>query len=104
MALQLSNWSRFRTTESVLYDGKETFGRWNPPGILTQNLPRNKLIVIKVNNVLEGRPDLISLAYYGTTLLDWLIIAYNNASGALNWPRAGQVISFPTERAVMDQL
>jgi len=103
MALELNSWSRFRATESVLYDGKETFGRWNPPAVV-QELPPQELITIRVDNSLEGRPDMIALAAYGTTQLDWVIIAYNKARGVLNWPRAGQIISFPSQRTVAVEL
>ena len=104
MGLELSSRSRFRTTASVLFDGHETFGRWDPPIIAVEQLPRQQLIILKVDNAFEGRPDLISLAYYGTTLLDWLIISYNNPRDVLNWPRAGQVISFPIPQVVAVQL
>lgn len=43
-------------------------------------LPKSSIddITIKIDNVYNKRPDLISYDYYGTTEYEWLVLQYNN--------------------------
>ncbi len=102
--LDLDDYSRFRQTEMVIVDGKETFGRWRPISILTTRPSEEFIEAFQVTSALEGRPDLISQAIYGTPLLDWLLIAFNNVREPINWPRTGDVIEYPIESIVLPSL
>jgi len=101
MALSTNVYSRFRTTRTVLQDGEEVWGTWNRPNLLKGEIPQNQRAVIKVGSDRAGRPDLISLDVYGTTKLDWLLIAANNATDVFNWPRSGTVIIVPPADIVL---
>lgn len=108
---ELSHFSRFRKTPETITDGVETFGPWVQPSWLKKR-PRDGLIgVFRVTNAVEGRPDLISEQVYGTSLFDWVLIAFNaihnNDTGArlgLNWPTAGSTIIYPLESIVFPEL
>ncbi len=104
--IQLDDYSRFRHTEMIVFDGKETFGRWVMPDLLVNPPTNNNIQTFKVTPALVGRPDLISNAVYNTPLLDWLIIAFNSdtSRGVLNWPKAGQILRYPTEDIVIPQV
>jgi len=100
----IDDFSRFKNTESIIVDGKETFGRWKQFSFLTER-PSDELIgVFQVTSATEGRPDLISLAVYGTVYLDWVIIAFNKVYETLNWPRAGDAIEYPFDTVVFPEL
>jgi hypothetical protein len=94
-------YSRFTQTEPVLFDGRETYGRWKSP--LTPAIYNNLLIIV-VNVRYEGRPDLIANELYGNPSLDWMLIAVNNATDALNWPRAGTTINVPNPSTISSEL
>ena len=104
MPIDLNSYSRFAQTETVIAEESEVFSRWVVPDILTRQLAEGDIIRFVVEKRLEGRPDKISLKLYGTTHLDWLLIAFNNASGALNWPRAGDVIKAPNPSIAIGEL
>jgi len=52
----------------------------------------------------KGRPDLIAYDLYGSTELDWLLIAFNDAFNVFNWPRAGDVINAPIPDIVLGEV
>jgi hypothetical protein len=93
-------YSRFDKTDRVLYDGHETYGRWNNP--ITEQL-LNSLSPYVVNQY-AGRPDLIAYQLYGNSSFDWLLIAVNNATESLNWPRAGTTILVPSASLISSEL
>lgn len=104
MALSRDPFSRFFGTDTTIFHDEEIYGKWNPPEIVKNNKNDSRTYVLVVDKSLEGRPDLISDRYYGTTKLDWLIIAFNNARQALNWPRVGEVIRVPHEDIATEEL
>lgn len=96
--------SRYRNTEQVVFDGEESIGSWTQPSFLI-NRPTEDLIgVFRVTSALEGRPDLIANQLYGTPLLDWILIAFNNARDTLNWPKTGDTIEYPLRRIVIPEI
>jgi len=97
-------YSRFSNTELTIVDGHETYGTWNQFDFLVNRPPEDQIGTFQVTNAVEGRPDLISTQLYGTPALFWVLIAFNNARIALNWPRAGDVIEFPIESLVIPQI
>jgi len=99
--MELSAYSRFAKTDSVLFDGQETVGRWNNP--ITAVLIDNT-VIYQVDNAHEGRPDLIADELYGISTYDWLLIAINHVTDALNWPRAGDAIRVPVSEVVVSEL
>lgn len=103
MSLELDMYSRFQETETTVFGGHEVFGRWKRPQLL-QALRPNQVSYYKVLSNRAGRPDEISRDFYGTTLLDWLIIAYNDAVQVLNWPESGTVIKIPNRTVVFSEL
>ena len=77
---------------------------WSQPTFLKVKPDPKNIRTYKVTSKTEGRPDLISYSVYGTTFLDWVIIAFNNAHDALNWPKAGDTIEYPNDTIVMSEL
>ena len=102
--MTLDDFSRFRQTQLVIFDGKETYGRWRPLSIFSRRPSDDQIDVFSVTSALEGRPDLISNAVYGTPYLDWVLIAFNKVRDPLNWPRAGDVIEYPLDSVVLPEL
>lgn len=100
MSLDVGFYSRFKNTESLIFDGVETFGVWNQPNFMA-NVDDRFVINFPVSSEFEGRPDLISLRFYGTTLLDWVVIGFNAPRDVFNWPRAGVTIRIPSRNVVM---
>jgi hypothetical protein len=94
-------YSRFSQTERVLYDNQDTFGRWKSP--ITDLLVSSATAYV-VSSSFAGRPDLIAYSLYGNSSLDWLIIAMNNASDALNWPKVGDTIVVPSRSLIASEL
>lgn len=99
--MQTDNLSRFKTTEPITIDQKETYGLWDPPTYtnLTQ-LNTNQIITIKIDQSLAGRPDLIANKHYGTPLLEWVIIMSNKPQNPLGWPKTGQTIKIPNRTLI----
>lgn len=104
MPLATNDFTRFLDTQTILFNGVETFGKWQRPSILKRQLDESEIQYIAVTNANQGRPDLISLELYGTTFLDWLIIAFNNPRSTLNWPRTGDVIVVPRQAIALAEL
>lgn len=100
----MDDFSRFKKTAQLIVDGKETFGRWVEPSFLKERPADEDIRVFRVTSQLEGRPDLISHQVYGTSQLDWVLIAFNGVRNALNWPMAGDVIEYPSDNVVLPQI
>lgn len=98
------DYSRFAKTEKIILDGSETYGKWVEFSFLKQRPNDDDIGVFRVTSATAGRPDLIANAIYGTPLLDWVLISFNNARGALNWPKAGDSIEYPEERVVVPEV
>lgn len=88
----------------TIVDGVETVGTWNMPTYLVERPDNSMIYKYYVSSAVEGRPDLIANFVYGTPLLDWVIIAFNNPNDILNWPMAGETIEYPHQDLVMSQL
>jgi hypothetical protein len=99
--MEAQAYSRFVQTSPVLYDGNETYGRWNSP--ITSTIYDN-LVLVVVGARYEGRPDLLAYELYGDSSLDWVLITVNNATEALNWPRAGDTIKVPSSSTITSEL
>ena len=95
MTLEASTHSRLKSTPTVILNGEEVWGTWDKPVFLRQEVPESQQLSIRVNSDRACRPDLIANDIYGTTRLDWVLIAFNDALEALNWPRTGTVIKAP---------
>jgi hypothetical protein len=104
MPLSTNDYSRFKETQTILFNGVETFGKWTPPAILKRDLPDEDIQFFVVDNSTQGRPDLIANEVYGTTFLDWLVIAFNKPRSTLNWPRTGDVIKLPIQSVALAEL
>lgn len=100
MAITTGPQSRFRNTESVLYNGNETFGTWSQADLFIRPKSPGDYFLYTVTNSYEGRPDLIAFEVYNSSELDWIIIAYNKPRQVLNWPIAGDVIKVPRASVV----
>lgn len=98
------SFSRFKKTPPTIVDGKETYGRWVDFQFLRERPDEEFIKVFQVTNPVEGRPDLISQAVYGTPLLDWVLIAFNKVRDPFNWPRAGEAIEYPADVIVLPEL
>ena len=104
MRAMLDDYSRFSKTEMIIIDGVETFGKWKQYSFLVERPVEDKIGVFRITSAVEGRPDLISTQIYGTPMLDWVLIAFNNARGTLNWPRTGDTIEYPVESIVIPEV
>lgn len=101
MAIQLEDFSRFKFSEPIVRDGKETFGRWHRPDFLRiENIPENEIGILNINQSLAGRPDLISQQLYGTPLLMWVVVLFNRPLNPTGWPKAGTIIRVPSSKVV----
>lgn len=100
----LDRFSRLQQTEPVIFRGVETFGRWRQPSFLRRRPAEDQIGVFRVTSATEGRPDLISNEVYGTPFLDWVLISFNNARRAINWPKAGDSIEYPLDSVVLPEL
>lgn len=101
---ELDQFSRFSQSQLIMFDDVETFGVWEQPSFLIKRPNEDKIGVFRVTSATEGRPDLISNKLYGTPLLDWVLIAFNNVRKPLNWPRAGDDIEYPFDSIVLPEL
>lgn len=101
---ELDQFSRLQQTEPIIVDGVETFGVWTQPSFLKKRPQEDQIGVFRVSSALEGRPDLIANELYGTPLLDWVLISFNNARRSLNWPRTGDQIEYPLDTVVLPEL
>ena len=101
---KLHQFSRFQTTEPIIVGGNDTYGVWKQPSFLVTRPREDQIGVFRVTSALEGRPDLIAYKLYGTPLLDWVLISFNNARRALNWPKAGDSIEYPLDEVVLPSL
>lgn len=104
MTLKADSYSRFQLTETIVQDGEEIWGVWKRPSFLASDLPTEQRQAVKINSDRAGRPDLISQDLYGTTKLDWLLIAFNDAFDVFNWPRVGTVITAPIAGIVLGEV
>ena len=104
MTLFADTYSRFQTTKTTLQDGEEVWGTWDRQSFLSGDIPQDQQQSIMVVSDRAGRPDLISFDLYGTTRLDWLLIAFNDAYGVFNWPRTGTVITAPITDIVLGEV
>jgi len=95
---------RFYKTQAIIKDGVETYGSWSPPNFLNGTLTDDQIGYFPVTSALAGRPDLISNRIYGTPELAWVLIAFNNAREALNWPVTGDRIAYPIEAVVLPEV
>ena len=102
--IKLGTYSRFKNTKMVIFDGEEVFGRWSPPSILAKKLNTVDITAFKVTNETAGRPDKISMSFYGVSELDWLIIAFNRPMNVLNWPKSGDVILIPSATVALAEI
>lgn len=104
MPIGLDDYSRFKNTSTIIYNDVETFGKWAMPSILTRTLSESDVQYFVVPNNLEGRPDRIAKQIYGTSSLDWLIIAFSKPRSTLNWPRTGTVLRLPKQAVALAEL
>lgn len=97
-------YSRFIKTSTTTFRNVETYDVWVRPSFLTKTLGNDEIGVFTVEAQYEGRPDNIAYLLYGDHLLDWVIIAFNNATDVLNWPQAGSVIKYPLINVIVREL
>lgn len=96
--------SIYSKTDSIVFDGQKTIARWKKPRWLVDRPAQELIQTMSITNDLAGRPDLISSRVYGTPLLDWVIISFNNPVNILNWPETGSIIEYPSQSLVLPEL
>ncbi len=104
MALSVDSSSRFSKTTTTILGSEEVWGRWKPPRFLSEPLPNESVQLFQVTNEYAGRPDKIASLFYGSSQLDWVIIAFNNHFKVFNWPLAGSIIKIPDPSLVLTEL
>lgn len=100
----MSQLSRFSNTPKTVFDGVETYAKWVPPSFIRTRPDPSLIFTYYVQPEAAGRPDKISQDIYGTPDLFWILIAFNDARAALNWPKAGTLIEYPVESIVLQEL
>lgn len=98
--MNFNGYSRFKRTDTVIYDGVETVEVWSPPSFLTNNISNDLIRTYIVPSNHNGRPDLISNKVYGTPYFDWVLLAFNNVTDVLNWPPTGLQLKYPIRSVV----
>lgn len=112
MPIALDPGSRFGLTDPVLVPAGagngggdvETFGVWRPPSFIRTRPPSDLIGRYHVHSGRDGKPDYIAADLYGSQFLDWVLIAFNNATDVLNWPEAGTVIEYPLPSLVFSEI
>lgn len=104
MSLKTNAYSRMQFTPPTIHKGVEMFGEWVQPNFLTTKLNPDDEITYVVTNDVEGKPHSIAYEIYGTTLLDWVVLAYNAPRSTLNWPKTGDVIKLPRKSLVIPEV
>jgi hypothetical protein len=97
-------YSRFNLTPKITYDDKITYGKWKQYKFLTDKIPESSTGVYVVTANTAGRPDLIAGQLYGTTELDWVLLAFNNVRNPMNWPAVGELIRYPVDSIVIQEV
>ena len=94
---------RFQYQDPIVVDGEVTYGLWNPPWFISKPelLAPRQVSNYKVNAGEAGRPDLIASILYGTSYLDWVLIAFNRPRNPFNWPNPGDVIKVPSSAMII---
>jgi len=105
MAIDTDSLSRFKFSESIIRDGKETFGMWKRPDFMkVENVSDTDVFYFSIDQSTAGRPDLISQQMYGTPMLEWVVIMFNRPLNPIGWPKSGTVIKLPTQSVVFSGL
>jgi hypothetical protein len=96
MPIDVQDFSRFSDTPVVTKDGVETFGLWaRPDWMVKENLDDTQIVKLSINSNYAGRPDRIAQDFYGTVLLEWVVVMFNRPQNTLGWPFLGSVIDLP---------
>lgn len=103
MPFDIQSYSRFKSTDRIVFQQKATFGLWNPPQSLL-NLNTENIERYKVEAGYEGRPDLISDEFYGSDRYAWVILMYNKPISTIGWPSKNEVIGIPKYDSVVGVL
>jgi len=90
----LPHYSRYANSESIFWNGEQSFGLYEFPERL-KNLEPKDLINIKIAASHAGRPDLISEEYYRTPYYSWIIVMHNSPINPIGWPKIGSIVSIP---------
>lgn len=106
MPLRFDSLSRYKNTDVVQdNNGVVALGYWSRPEFMfPENVDQKDIITIKVDNSIVGRPDKISMEYYGVPDLDWVIVMFNKPLNPLGWPLSGMVIKIPSKSVVFGNL
>jgi hypothetical protein len=105
MPISLDSHSRFKETQPIVVDGKETFGMWKIPSFLTQPMDEQLDVVrVTVDNTRAGRIDLLARDLYGSYVYGWILIAFNKPKNPVGWPATGEVIRAPSANIVLSNL
>ena len=101
MTIRQDNLSRFKEADFIRKDGIDTFGLWvRPTFLIEENLEDEDIIKVNIDQSRAGRPDQIANEFYGTPLLEWVVVMFNRPLNTLGWPQAGTVIKIPTRITV----
>ena len=105
MAIKVDSLSRWRLSEPIIDNGKETFGLWTRPDFLKKdNVPENQIMLVRIDSLIAGRPDLIALKYYQNSLLEWVVVMFNRPLNPIGWPKIGTMIKIPSSVIVFSNI
>lgn len=100
----MAEFSRFKATQTITYEGSITYGVWKPLKVLQKEYDTDDYKIYQVPSNFEGRPDLISDVMFKTPFLDWVLIAYNRVKEPFGWPRSNELIKIPKSSLFLSEL
>jgi len=101
----MDTYSRFNTTDIITLDNNvKAYSMWRKPSLLEREYNDDEVFYYQVQNNEAAKPHIISNNVYGTTLLDWLIIAFNLRHDVFGWPKAGTIIKLIKPIVVSEEI
>lgn len=98
------SFSRYNLTEKTIYNGQDTYGLWKQHSFLTATLSDDQIGTFVVTSNYEGKPALIAYEIYRESLLDWVLLAFNDVRDPFTWPKTGTIVKYPIESLVFPEL
>ena len=106
MGLIMESYSRFKLTEQIIdINGNETFGIMKKYDFLQRDkLDKDDIKKIFIEGTRVGRPDLIALDLYGSSIYYWVLMLFNNVVDPFGWPQNQTLIEAPSSSVVFTEI
>jgi len=106
LVLKMPSFSKFKLTDPILtIDNQETFGLMKKFRFLDrESLEEDEIEKIFIDGTRVGRPDLIALDLYESSIHFWILLMFNNVMDPFGWPKNQTVIEAPIRSVVFREL